>query len=811
MSRLADLSRPFRHRPGFTLLAALLLSLGIGANSAIFSAVHAILLAPLPFAAPERLVILWKALPSLDGALVEVSYPEFREWQRPSRSFTGLAAVGASPLKLALTGRERPESLTGALVAGELLSLLGVRPAEGRLLMPADDRPGTARMVVLSHGLRRRLFGAPEDGRAAVGEKLVLGGVSYTVAGVLPPRFDYPAGAEFWAPITAVFPESVDDQNTGFLRVVGRLRDGVSPEQARAEMDETVRRVARMFDTPGPEQRSVVVPLREYLLGDTRAGLWLLFGLVALILLIACADVANLLLAQAAGRRTELAIRSSMGAGRSRLVRQLLLESAPAALLGGLGGLALAALGVRLLTAFGPAEVPRLGEVRLSPLVLGFTALLSVAALLLFAMLPAAQTARRIDLREVLGETSRGAMHSRQSRRWMSLLLAVQTGMAVFLALAAGLLVSRFRDLQQVELGFRPEGILTAEVQVPQEKTPAEAQAFWRTLLERLEGQPGVTAAAGVLLRPLEGEIGWDLSYTAEKQTEEEHLANPKANFEAVTPGYFETMGIPLVAGRAFTEQDQADGLPVAIVSESLARRHWPDGAVGKRIKNFGPDDPGPWKTVVGVVGDARYRGLNIGTLDYYVPYTQSPFPPFYVVLRTDGDPLRLAPALEREVWALDRNLPVAGLTTMEARVASVLAEPRLLASLSGLFSVVAALLAAIGLYGVVSTAVARRTREIGLRMALGAQRGRVLRLVAREGLWPAAAGAACGLLAAFWLRRGLAAWFTGAAGAAGIAGVDPAVFTAFALLLVLAAALAVYLPARRAMKLDPSLALREE
>jgi putative ABC transport system permease protein len=809
MSRLAELSRPFRRRPGFTLLAALLLSLGIGANSAIFSAVYGILLNPLPFAEPERLLILWKAQPELDGALVEISYPEFREWQRQSRAFSSLAAIGSSPLTMALTGREKPESLTGGLVSGEMLDLLGVQPAEGRLLAPGDDRPGTEKVVVLSDALRRRLFGPP-GGDPAVGQKLTLSGAPYTVVGVLPPKFDYPAGAEFWAPVLAVYPEAAEDRGSGFLRVVGRLRDGTTPEQAKTDMDQTVSQVVQMFGVTGPRQEAVLTPLREFLLGDTRGGLWLLFGLVTLILLIACADVANLLLAEAAGRRSELAVRSALGAERARLTRQLVLESAPAALLGGLGGLALAALGVRLLTAFGPAEVPRLAEVRLSPLVVLFTALLSLAALLLFATLPALQTARKIDLREVLGEGSRGSMHSRQSRRWMSLLLAVQTGMAVFLAIAAGLLVSRFRDLQQVDLGFNPKGVLTAKVQLPPDKTPPEIQAFWSTLLERLRGLPGVTSAASVLLRPLEGEIGWDFSYTADGQTQEEHLANPKSNYEAVSPEYFETMGIPLLAGRVFTEQDRADGLPVVVVSESLARRHWPDGAgeaVGKRIKSFSPDSPSPWKTIVGVVGDARYRGLTTVTQDFYVPYTQSPFAPAHLVLRTDGsgDPLALTSALEREVWALDRGQPVSDVTTMEAQVGSMLAEPRLLATLAGLFSVLAALLAAIGLYGVVSTSVLRRTREIGLRMALGAARGRVLRLVAWEGLLPAVVGAVCGLVAAFWLRQGLSGILTGSLVA------DPAVFAAFVLLLLSAAGLAVYLPARRAMKLHPSLALREE
>jgi putative ABC transport system permease protein len=805
MSSPSPLTRLLRRRPGFTLLAALLLALGIGANSAVFSAVHAILLSPFPFTEPERLVILWKEQPQLNAALIEVSYPEFREWQRQSRSFAGLAAVGSSPLKMTLTGRDKPESLTGSVVSGELLPLLGVRPAEGRLLTPGDDRPGAEKAVVLSDALRRRLFGAP-GGQPAVGRRLLLAGASYTVAGVLPPRFDYPARAEFWVPVTAAFPEAATDPKTGFLRVVGRLRNGVGLAAARKEMDQTVLRAAGAFGIPGPPATASVIPLSEYLLGDTRGGLWILFGLVTLILLIACADVANLLLAQAAGRRTELAVRSSLGAGRGRLVRQLIQESAPAALLGGLGGLALAALGIRLLTAFGPAEVPRLAEVRLSPLVLGFTALLSLAALLLFATLPAWQTARRIDLREVLGESSRGSMHSRQSRRWMSLLLTVQTGLAVFLLIAAGLLVSRFRSLQQVKLGFRPESLLTAEIQTPEDLEAPRAQAFWTTLLERLRGLPGVSSAAAVLLRPLEGEIGWDFHYSVEGQTKEERLGNALVNYETVTPGYFQAMGIPLLAGRAFTEQDRAGGPPVVIVSASLARRHWPReaDAVGKRIKNKA-DDAAPWMTIVGVVGDAHYRGLALASLDEYVPYTQSPLVPIHVLLRTDGDPRALAGALEREVWALRSDQPVAGITTMEARVSSVLAEPRLLASLSGLFSIVAAVLAALGLYGVVTTSVQRRTREIGLRMALGATRARVLRLVAQEGLRPAALGAALGLLAAWWLRQALAGWLTGPAVA------DPAVLTGFALLLLLAAALAVYLPARRALRLEPSLALRDE
>lgn len=812
MNRLSELTRLVRRRPGLSLLAVFLLSLGIGANSAIFSAVHAILLTPLPFEEPERLVAMWKAQPQLDAKLVEVSYPEFREWQRQSRSFAGVAAIGASPAQLALTGRERPEGLTGVLVSGELFTVLGAKAAEGRLLVAEDDIPGTERRLVLSDGLRRRLFGPPgPGGQEAVGQRLLLSGQTFTVVGVVPPRFDYPAGAEFWVPVTALFPDAVENKRAGFLLVIARLADGIGPDQARDEMNRVVPRVATDFGIGSPAPVVSMTPLSEHLTGDTRGGLWILFGLVTLILLIACADVASLLLSQAAGRRTELAVRSSVGADRGRLVRQLVLESVPLAVLGGVGGLALAGLGIRLLQALGPTEIPRLADVRLSAPVVGFTALLSLVALLASAILPAWRMAQRMDLREVLVESGGGSLHGRQNRRWMSLLVGVQAAMAVLLLIAAGLLVSRFRSLQEVELGFRPEGILTAQILFAEGTfpEPPKMHVFYGSLLERLRALPGVTSAGAVLLRPLESEIGWDTSFTAEGQTHEEHLNNPKANLEIISPGYFRSMGIPIVAGRDFTAQDRDGAAPVAILSEGLARRLWPDAkageVVGKRIKNFGPDHANPWKTIVGVVGDVHYRTLAAPTLDYYLPYSQDWLPPAFVVVRTANDPLTLASALEREVWALDRNLPVTRITTMEAKVASVLAEPRFLASLSGLFAVIATLLAALGIYGVVAYSVFQRTREIGLRTALGASRTHVLRLVAREGLLPAAAGAGLGLLAAYWLHQALTRWLTGPAAA------DPTVFTAAVLFLVIAASLAVYLPSRRALKVDPSLALREE
>jgi len=801
---LRQAARRLRARPSISLLAILALALGIGANTAMFSAVDAVLLAPLPFAEPERLVVLWKSQPSREVPVIEVSHPELVDWQRQSTVFAKLAAHPSGIISATITGRDKPLSVPSIAITGDFFPLLGAEAAEGRLLGPADGRPGAPKTVVLSRALRQRLFGdAP-----AVGQSLTINDRLYTVAGVLPSSFRYPEGAQLWLPLAAVFPQALEDRTVSFLRVLGRLEPGVPLERAQAEMDTIVARLAREHEPGSPEQKAVLRPLSAEILGPARQALPLLSAVVFLVLLIACANVAHLLLASAAARQHELAMRSALGAGRAALVRQLLAEALLLALLGGLAGLALAWLGLRVLPALAPPEIPRLDEVHLGGRVLGFVVALSVVTVFVFGLLPALH-ATRLDLREALKETGGGSTHAPRGRRWMAALVAAEMAMAAVLLLAAGLLVGSFRHLSAIDPGFRPGGLLTAEIVLSDSRYPEphQKEAFYDRLLERLRAQPGVSSAAAVLLRPLEGEIGWDFPFTVEGQTQAQHQANPLSNYETVSPGYFRTLGIPLRAGRDFDDHDRRDSEPVAIVNESFARRFWPGGdALGQRIKVSEPDAPIPWRRIVGIAADAHYRGLERSSLDFYVPYRQEMFFPAHVLVRARaGDPLSLAGGLREAVHELDPDQPVAGLTTMEERTAIQLAGPRFLMTLAGLFALLAGVLAALGIFGLISYATARRTREIGLRLALGSPRRSVLGLMARQGLLPALTGLAVGLPAAALLARSLAGLLHG------VQPGDPAVFAAVGLALLAVAAVASYLPALRAARIAPSIALRRD
>ncbi len=801
---LRQAARRLRARPGISLLAVLALALGIGANTAVFSAVDAVLLAPLPFAEPERLVVLSKSQPSREVPVIEISHPELVDWQHQSTVFEKLAAHPSSVVNATITGRDEPLSVPSIAVTGDFFPLLGVEAAEGRLLGPADGRPGAPRTAVLSRALRQRLFGdAP-----AVGRSLTIDDQLYTVAGVLPSRFRYPEGAQLWLPLAAVVPPQVlEDRTISFLRVLGRLAPGVPLERAQAEMDTIVARLAREHEPGSPEQKAVLRPLAAEILGPARQALPLLSGVVFLVLLIACANVAHLLLASAEARQHELALRSALGASRAALVRQLLAEALVLALRGGLAGLGLAWLGLRVLPTLAPPEMPRLDEVHLGGRVLGFAFALSVLTVFVFGLLPALH-ATRLDLREALGESGGGSTRGPRGQRWMAALVAAEVAMAAVLLLCAGLLVGSFRHLSAIDPGFRPRGLLTAEVVLPESHYPElhQKEAFYDRLLERLRARPGVSNAAAVLLRPLEGEIGWDFPFTVEGQSQEQHEANPLSNFETISPGYFQTLGIPLRAGRDFDDRDRRDAEPVAIVNESFARRFWPGGALGRRIKVSEPAAPIPWRRIVGIAADARYRGLERSTLDFYVPYRQEMFFPAHVLVRTRaGDPLSLAGELREAVRELDPDQPVAGLTTMEERTAAQLAVPRFLMSLAGLFALLASVLAALGIFGLISYATTRRTREIGLRLALGSPRRAVLGLMARQGLLPALAGLAVGLPAAAALAGGLAGLLHG------IRPGEPAVFAAVGLALLAVAAVASYVPALRATRIAPSTALRQE
>ncbi|MFI5005968.1 MAG: ABC transporter permease [Solirubrobacterales bacterium] len=802
--------RLLARRPWATFVAVLALALGIGANAALFSAVDAVLLRPFPFTDQDRLVVVWEKDLGRGMERVEVSYPNFTDWRREATSFEQLAAMpNAVSEEFLLTGLHEPVSLHGSSVSANFFDLLGARPARGRSFRPEEDHPGAPRVVVVSHGISERQLGGDA---AAVGKTVTLNGTPFTIVGVMPAGFDYPSGAELWTPIVPSHPELVNDRSTGWLQIVGRLRPGVTSAAALAEMDGIVRRLAVAYEKSAEGRGAVVTPIVEDVLGKTRPALVILMAAVAVVLLIACANVASLLLSQAAARRRETAIRLALGAGRGRILRQRLVETLILAALGAIAGLVCAAWGLGALLALAPAEIPRLEGIAIDRRVLLFTLAISLLAALAAGLVPALHAARS-PVEEALRDGARGALGGLFNRRWRNTLVAAEAGLALIVLVGAGLLTRSFARLQDVPLGFDPKGTLTFGVSLPQWKyqTLPEQRRFFDSLLERVRALPGVEAAGAVQLRPLElGPIGISAWVLREGQATKERETNPAVNYEVVTPGYFRAMGIPLRAGREFDERDTDGASPVVVVGESTARRLWPgEEPVGKRIATHGTpkekDGSWRWATVVGLVPDVRYRGLTDVRLDLYVPFGQSPFPVQYVVIRTTSDPAPLASAIRQAVSTLDKDLPITGVASLGAIVDGALGGPRFRAVLIAAFACLALLLAAVGIWGVVAWSVAQRTQEIGLRMALGARAPEVVRHVVAQGVVPALAGVAVGLVVAWACSRALRTLLFG------IPPDDPSTFMAVAALLLLVATGASLLPARRAARLDPVAALREE
>lgn len=754
---LHDLRRSVRSlaRQRSSIVAVVVLALGIGANTAVFSALYTVLLRPLPVADQERVMVLSKEDPARDLPFLEVSYPEFSDWRQRSESFSALAATPASPYQVTLTGRGDPQSLSGLRVSADYFSLLGMRPAEGRLFTADDHVPEGELVVVLGHRLRRELFGLD---RRAVDARLVLEGASVRVVGVLPAEVDHPRGNDFWIPLAPTVPaRHLQDRQVRFLTVVGRLATGVGREQATTEMNALAASLAREHQPAAVTERVVVTPLVETVFGDARTALWIVYALATLVLLVACLDVASLLLARAEARRSELAVRSALGARRLDILRQLLLESLLLGVAGGALGLALAAVGVEVTARLAPPGIPRLGDLGIDPELLLTAVVVTLVTVVLAGLAPAAVGARG-DLRAAFG-SSPGTTRNRGAVAWLRWLIAVEAALGLMLLLGAGLLLHSLRQLQETDPGFRAAGVLTARVMLPFARYPAPEQrrALFDQVLDRLRSLPEVEAAGGVLTRPLQGQSGWDFPFTVEGQTQEEHEANPLSNFETVTPGYFEALAVPRIAGRVFTSDDTEDAAPVAVVSRSFANRFWTgEPAVGRQVKLFGPREEVPWRTVVGVVEDVRYRGFERSTLDLYVPYTQANLVPTHLAVRTSGDPEALAGALERVVYEVDPQQPVADVATLESLVASHLAQPRLVASLAAVFALIAATLVAVGIYGLVSYSAARRRREMGLRMALGATRKDLLGRTLAETLVPVISGMAVGVVAAFALAKAI-------------------------------------------------------
>ncbi len=794
--------RTLAKSPGFTLVAVLTLALGIGANAAIFSVVNAVLLRPLPYADPDALVRLLTVEGGSRGP--NMTPPDFLDLAERSRAFSDVAAYGQG--SAALSGEGEPLRLNVARTSASFFRTLGVAPLLGRDFRAEDNQPGSEPVAVLGHGLWRQRFGGDP---AVVGGRVTLNGKPHTVVGVMPPGFDYPAGGEAWVPLTYSEAFTGDDSRFNYsIEVIARARPGVTDGRMREDLDAVM---AGIHDAH-PMKRSVTlepVPLREHLLGDTRTPLLVLFGAVGLVLLVACANVANLYLARAASRQGEIAVRAALGAGRGRLVRQLLTESAVVALLGGGAGLLLASWATEVLVAMQPQGMPRLDEVRLDGAVVAFAAGAAVLAVLLVGLVPALR-ATRSDLARTIRESG-GARGGRGGNRLRAGMVVAELALSVVLLAGAGLLVRSFVRLLAVDPGFRTEGALAFEVALPGAAygSDGEVDAFYSRLVERIGELPGVGPVGAAASLPMTG-YGMGSSFSVEGGPPPSPGDGRELQVRAATPDYFRAMGVRLLRGRGFEAQDRKGTPPVVLLNDAAVRRFFPDeDPVGRRLAltwwRDGETDP-VGGTVVGVVGDVRERGLDreaVPTL--YVAHSQVPLRSMHVVARTAADPLALAAAVRREVTALDAAIPVANVRTLDALVAESVSARRFYMLLLGVFAAAALVLAAIGVFGVMSYSVARRTREIGVRMALGAHAGRMLRLVLREALGLAALGVALGVAGALALTRLLSGLLYG------VTATDPLTFVAVAATLSAVALLASYLPARRATRVDPMVALRSE
>jgi len=784
--------------PSLTLIAVAALALGIGANTAIFSVVQAVLLKPLPFPDPERVIRLIDVAPDRLRAGA-TSPPDFADWREQNRVFSHLAAIGIENVNL--TGEGEPERLYAGKVSGDFFGALGMKPLLGRPLLPAEDVVGGPNVAVLSTRLWQRRFGGDPG---IVGRRLMLNGEPTLVVGVMPAALDLPKGAELWQPLRLTISE--DQRGGHYLRVLGRLAPGVSLARAQTEMSGIAARLGKAHPDTNTDWGIRLAPLQETLVENIRPALFVLLGAVGLVLLIACANVANLLLSRLAAREREVAVRTALGAGRGRLIRQFLTESTLLSLAGGLLGTLLAAVGTPLLLALFGDRIPRAQEVGVDATVFAFTLGLSLLTGLLFGLLPALH-ASSPDLQSTLRDGAKGA-GDRRGRRTRSSLVFAEVSLAIILLVSAGLLLRSLRELQSVQPGFRPDHALSVQVALPDGTYGSEEKqsAFYRALLPRLAALPGVQHAAAGFPLPLSGNR-YRLAFQAEGQPAEVTQL-PRANMAFVSPDYFVTLGIPLRQGRVFDGRDGLGGDKVGLVNRSLADSIWPgQNAIGKRFTFDVPaNSDSNWFRVVGVVGDVRHLELKEESGNQaYLPLFQSPSDEAALVIRTTGNPAGLATAVARAVREIDPGLPVAGVKTLDALLYDSVAEPRAQTFLLSLLAALALALSAVGVYGVLSYSVAERTREIGLRMALGAGAGQILRQLLREGLGIVLAGTAAGLLGALFLARVLGSLLYG------VSTHDPLTFVGVPLVLLAVALFATWLPARRATKVEPVVALRYE
>jgi putative ABC transport system permease protein len=783
--------------PAFTAIAILTLALGIGACAAIFSVVNGVLLQPLDYPQSDRIAVIRETnLPKFPE--FAVAPPNFLDWEKQTKSYSYLAAYRGSQVNL--TGEGEPQRLVGVTATAHYFDVYGIKPVLGRAFLPEEDAPGKEHVVVLSHPFWQRVFGGNAN---VMGRPLQLNGESYTIIGVAPPKFGQASKVDVWMPM-AFTAEERDNKNRGahYIAVVGRLRPGGTFAQADAELKLIAAQLAKQYPDSNKGWSAFVMPMLDYNVSDVRVVLYTLLGAVGCVLLIACANIANLLLARATARHREISIRTALGASRFQLVRQLLTESVILALLGGAAGLFLARWGLDALLALAPADLPRTSNIHLDATVLTFSLLLSILTGIVFGIAPA-WLAAHTDMNESLKQGARGATDARG--RWRGALVVIEVAFALVLLGAAGLLARSFMRLTHVDPGFNPAKATVLRLSLPEKKYGKEEQqiAFVDSLIARLRVLPGVQKVGLTHSLPLLGE--WVQSFNIAGRPPIAPSDLPSTNYYAVTPDYFAAMAIPLIRGRLFTPRDDARAPRVAIINETLAREFFPnEDPIGKQINiTNGPDT---WREIVGIVGDVKQHGVDKETPSQtYEPFAQKPYQSLNIVLRTTSAPAAVLGALRPAVYSVDKDQPVGTVRPLEEIVGETIANQRFAMTLLIVFSLVALLIASVGIYGVMSYNVAQRRSEIGIRMALGAQSRDVLRLVLRAGGKLVSLGLLVGLAATFASTRALRSMLFQTSA------YDPFTLGAITLLLASVALIACLLPAQRATRVNPIEALRTE